>query len=314
MGEHRAVGFRCLGMMGCAFALLGAGCGDEYNVYHDAGPDAARDAGARDAGRDAEQTDAGPCGGSCTAPTAMCRESDGTCVECLSDGDCMSPTAARCDVGMGTCVACEDSAECAGHPGAEVCALSGALSGRCVECTAADRTACGSNVCDSRMGTCTSTALGTTGLCQPCVSDAQCSEGKLCVEMTYGSPAESVGWYCLWRQDAAAPGPAGDCFTARPYVAARAGAESIDGTAAAVCGLAVTTCDALNHFRTPGRGTGSCALSGDPDDCGVDGQDDGPCVMAGMATNRCSVWCGSDDDCLSGFTCNTMVSRRYCNL
>lgn len=50
--------------------------------------------GGLDGGRDAEPSDAqspdaGPCGGKCTGETPLCRESDGRCVACLTDEDCM---------------------------------------------------------------------------------------------------------------------------------------------------------------------------------------------------------------------------------
>lgn len=279
------------------------------------GPDAGgHDAGGDDGGADgAVDGDAGPCGGACAAPTPLCREADGTCVACLTDRDCTDLAAARCDTAAGACAPCDDSAQCAGRTGTEVCAGAGAgaAAGSCVECTGDDPSACGANVCDSRMSTCTTTPAGTTGLCQPCVSDAQCRPGQLCIPMTFGTPEVEVGLYCLWRQDATESGaPMGDCFAARPYVDAAA-LTSVDGATATVCSLAVSTCEAHNDYRTT-----ACTLPGTPadDECGVPGQPDGYCVMAGAATNRCTVPCGGDDDCQTGFTCDTTVTPTVCSL
>ena len=119
-----------------------------------------------------------------------------------------------------------------------------------------------------------------------------------------------AGKFCLWRLDATGTGaPAGDCFTTRPYVREQT-ATSVDGVAAPVCGLALTTCPALNAYRATNCMTLDAA--GDAR-CGVEGLDDGLCRAAGSTTNRCTVPCLSDDDC-PGSTCNTAVTPRVCAL
>jgi hypothetical protein len=147
----------------------------------------------------------------CSGATPVCDPASNACVACLADADCPSLAAPQCDTASNTCVACTASAACSGRSGTTVC---NTASGACVACTAADRTACGMNVCDGATNTCTTFAAGSAGLCQPCVADAQCAEGQLCVPTTFGSTMASAGKFCLWRLDAMAMGaPAGDCFT-----------------------------------------------------------------------------------------------------
>lgn len=274
--------------------------------------------GGTDANEDAPGDDAGPCG-MCTGDTPLCRESDTTCVACLGDGDCgagtprcdvaagecvaclgdtdcTDPSASRCETATHTCMPCTASTECAHLTGVGVCDA-----GDCVECTRTDGTACGGMLCDSLMRTCTTFAPGSAGLCQPCVADAHCPAGQLCVAMTFGDPPVPVGSYCLWRQDATETGgPMGDCFTIPPYVRASTGTPSIDGTSASVCSLAVTTCEALNDYRSttcPSLDAAGHAV------CGVVDVDDGVCTMAGAMTNLCTIRCAGAVDCPFGFSC-----------
>ncbi len=245
-------------------------------------PDGSRDASAADGPSDgpgdAGAGDGGPCGGACGGATPVCRESDGTCVACLDDTGC-SETTPICNAD-GQCEACDEDADCAAIPATPTC---DETSGACVECTLDDGAACGGNVCDSRMHTCTTDAPGSAGACRACVADAQCMTGMLCVDMTYGG--NDVGSYCLWRIDAASPGPAGDCSSTRPYFQPMADAESVDGASATVCTLALATCEAVRDFRTGGRGGASCELDGDPDQCGLDAEADATCVMVDATTN-----------------------------
>ncbi len=45
--------------------------------------------------------------------------------------------------------------------------------------------------------------------------------------------------------------------------------------------------------------------------CGRDSVNDGVCRMFGSTTNRCTVFCLSDDDC-PGTSCDTGASPRVC--
>ena len=236
-------------------------------------------------------------------PNQVCDQN--TCVDCARDADCPDAAASQCQNNV--CVGCTDSTHCAHLPGTGVCDA-----GTCVECTGLDDSACGGNVCDSRLQTCTTFAPATLGLCQSCVSDAQCFDGMLCVPMTFAAadgtgPAE-VGTYCLWERDATGiNAPNGSCFAVRPYVSAKS-ATSLDGTQTTVCGLATTTCPGLDDFRR------DCTAPGIDDDCGAPGFDDGLCVAVDVVTNKCTVVCGGDDDCRDGFTCDTNFTPRRCTL
>jgi hypothetical protein len=48
--------------------------------------------------------------------------------------------------------------------------------------------------------------------------------------------------------------------------------------------------------------------------CGRMDVADGVCRNVSGATNRCTVYCGSDDDCRPGFACNTTLSPGECRL
>ncbi len=203
----------------------------------------------------------------------------------------------------------DESDQCT-EDGAGICDMSGE-SGLCVECNADDETACGDNVCDVAAMTCTETPAEMTGLCGECVSDRQCSPGRVCVPMTYtdlDTPETSVGNFCLWREDADAPvgAPGGSCPSVRPYFPT-VEAVTVSGETVDVCSLAVSTCPALEDFRmTP------CTTPGVSDaTCGT-GLGDGLCRNVSGDTNRCTVRCDSDDDCRST-TCNTGESPPYCN-
>ena len=241
------------------------------------------------------------------AATPVCDAPRHACVACNADADCTSLTAPECDLAAHTCGPCTADTACAARPGATVCG-----GGACVECTSADRSACGPNVCDVTAHACSALPAGATGLCQTCVSDAQCRTGQLCVPMTFDTPARPVGSYCLWRLDASGAGaPNGDCFAVRPYVRALPAATSLDGVPATVCGLAVTTCPAMNDFRTANCMTLDAA--GDAR-CGAAGFADGVCRAAGPTTNLCTVECLSDLDCGTGSACDTTVTPRVCRL
>lgn len=312
----------------------------------DAGPDAPDQRPTPDAAPDAPP-DLGPCSGACTDPTPVCDAATDTCVECLATTDCTAGvcnpatsncvecvetsdcTDAICDPATNTCVECTANTDCPDAAASacvtNVCTpcstnddcthIGGAGvcdAGTCVECTGTDYAACGGNVCDSRLKTCTGFAPGSGNLCGECVSDAQCRDGQLCIPMMFdkadGTGPAEVGTFCLWEQaSVGANAPNGDCFTVRPYVRATA-STSLDGVASTFCGLAVSTCPALEHYRT------DCATAGMDDLCGAPGFNDGYCVAAGALTTKCTVACGGDDDCRPGFSCDTNTNPPTCAL
>ncbi len=248
----------------------------------------------------------------CRAPGAsVCDTSASECVECLASADCRAPGASVCDLASRACEPCDAAGECAHLPATSVCDLAAST---CVECLSSSDCA-PTEGCELALRTCRPFTPASAGPCSPCVRDAECGAGQLCVPMTYDDPTTGAadpvpaGNHCLWRQDAAGPGaPGGDCATIRPYVRGAA-ATSVDGTTATVCTLRVSTCESQAAFSMLDCMTLDAA--GDAR-CGQPGLHDGVCRMAGPTTNRCSVFCGSSDDCRGGFSCDTGASPSVC--
>jgi hypothetical protein len=256
-----------------------------------------------------------PCSNStqCNAIPGQPICSSGTCVECAKQTDCKSATASRCDPTSHTCKACTADADCGDIEGKNVC-----LAGECVQCTAAKPTACGTDtasgspyVCDSLKHTCTTQKAKSADLCEPCVSDAQCKPGELCVLDTLGAgaTAKTVGYFCHWKKGDETNGAPTDCLeSGRPYAGTLTGVNSIDGQTADICSLAVSSCPANSDFRSK-----NCAPGGTPDDslCGVAAPVDAKCIQAmNSSAYRCTMRCLSSEDCPAGSSCNT--SRGVC--
>jgi len=239
----------------------------------------------------------------------LCDPTAETCVACLRQGDCISATASACNAG--TCAACTKDSECSDIAGKGVC-----NAGTCVQCTGTKFAACGLStgtplVCDSLQHTCTSDKQASAGLCQSCVSDAECTPGKICVLDKFGTPSKNVGYFCHWKQGDTADGAPADCFSlGQPYAGVQQSAVSIDGATSDICSLAASTCVALNEFRSK-----NCANPTLPDDslCGVNPPKDAKCVQFGATTYRCTMTCLSDDDC-PGTACDKGVSPFVCKL
>src|SRR5690606_26780071 len=119
--------------------------------------------------------------------------------------------ASYCDLDSNECVACSTDTHCSHLTSTSVChvpatqADAAAELGRCVQCTATDRSACGAAVCQTVPGDgqyqCTEQAVGQVGLCRPCVSDAQCTSPAKCIELSYEQEG-SLGWFCLQQEGA----------------------------------------------------------------------------------------------------------------
>jgi len=258
--------------------------------------------------------------------TEQCKPSTNECVQCLADSDCTSAGAAKCNLTTNICIPCDDNAQCTGVMDGAT-ALGVCSSGTCVECTATDYDQCGTGnlgqarVCNATTRRCGTTAQteGSAGLCQSCVASMQCEAGQSCVEQTFED--ETVGTFCFWRI-AATQGPNGSCLSVPPYARGLANETSVEGTNVNVCGLAVTTCPGISHFRNSAI---ACAPGGVPnhDLCGFSyagegspGNDrDAYCEQVPNDTAyRCTVPCGSDDDCVDGFACQTGATPRVCGL
>jgi hypothetical protein len=245
----------------------------------------------------------------CPSAAPLCDNAKNACVECLSNADCKNPLATVCT--NGTCEPCSRNADCSHITGKGVCKTSstsdsdagvepdastdgGTSDGECVQCTGTDYAACGqtagkSLVCNSLTNTCSTTAtVQSAGLCQPCVSDVQCTPGKLCYLESFGG--NTVGHFCFWKQADTANGAPAACFSTanRPYVKVEKDITSIDGTTATLCTLRATSCTAYNQFSNI-----DCAPTGTPQDalCGFAPGADSKCAetTSGSGTYRFSV-------------------------
>ncbi|HEY4156939.1 MAG TPA: hypothetical protein VGM29_02535, partial [Polyangiaceae bacterium] len=101
------------------------------------------------------------------------------------------------------------------------------------------------------------------------------------------------------------------CSSARPYVTTLTNAVSIDGSMSDICSLRVSSCVAKNEFSSK-----DCTKVAAPDDsvCGVSPPNDAKCAQFDVGVYRCTLTCGSDDDCPVGFPCNTGASPQVCAL
>ena len=240
---------------------------------------------------------------------------------CQQSADCTSAGASRCV--SGTCTACASDEDCTHISGKGICKIenhdAGTTAGICVQCTGTDYEACSGDagvyyVCNSLTNTCSTKVEHTADLCQPCVSDAQCKPGRLCVEQKFGTL--SVGYFCFFKQGDTANGAPADCTTAQPYVSGIA-ATSIDGEFAQICALRASTCIAMNQYSQT-----SCASStGTPDNslCGASAGVDSECTAYGASQYLCTVACGGNVDCpilgATSMTCSTTSgTRKYCSL
>ncbi|MFO0683402.1 MAG: hypothetical protein U0234_15195 [Sandaracinus sp.] len=269
--------------------------------------------GGRDANVDAPMADAHvPCGGACTGATPQCDVATDTCVECLTNEHCTEADASVCNASH-ACEGCGASTDCTHLTATPVC---DAAAMTCVECTSSELSGCASGICLTSTGSCAPTG-GSTATCGTCTRDAECHAGQLCVPMTYDDPTTGAadpvpaGNHCLWREDASGAGaPNGSCFgNGRPYVRASS-LTSVDGVTAMVCTFRSSTCEAQAAFSMTDCMT--LDLTGDAR-CGEPTLHDGVCRMVDATHNRCTTFCGSDDDCKPGFSCNSAASPPVCN-
>jgi hypothetical protein len=260
---------------------------------------------------------------SCSGTTPICETAAGpnhdTCVQCLTNQHC--PASAPLCANQ-TCGKCIDDSPCADHAGTPVCDTSSdpTFGGSCVKCTGMKYAACGKGagakpvVCNSLTRTCAAATVTehSAGLCDSCLSDAQCGDQELCVKQTFGSPAVDVGYFCFWRKDGSGV-PAGNCLNVRPFVGGKLGQTSIDATTADICGLRATTCPAYKDYSSKnctGSGSGDNSLCDDTHASSPDGY----CTQDTSNNWRCTTPCLSDDDCSVGSSCNTGVTPKVCSL
>jgi hypothetical protein len=268
----------------------------------------------------------------CKAPTPACASDAHACVECVAATDCKNSTKPFCDTAAAKCVMCTKQADCS-DPAASTCragectactadadcsAIAGKSvcdAGTCVQCTGKKFAACGVDagtplVCDSVQRICTTTKQRSAGLCLPCVTDAQCKPGQVCVLDKFGSPAKDVGYFCHWKKGDVANGAPADCFaTGKPYANTQINVTSIDGDVSDICGLRSSTCIANSQFSAK-----DCTVASAASDaaCGFAPPKDAKCAQVPASSSyRCTMTCLSDEDC-PGSTCDTGAAPRVC--
>jgi hypothetical protein len=265
-----------------------------------------------------------PCDGACAAPKPICDELNDTCVQCLKEQDCTTAAKKKCDTATkacveclapvdcpsataakcvaGACAKCTTNDDCSHIAGKGVCDVA---AGECVECTGKDYASCGMDagtplVCDSILRACTKNKEHTAAACSACVSDAQCRLGHVCARETY--KGSELGYACFWKEGDTANGAPADCFNdGRPYSQVLADVKSIDGQTVDICSLSTSTCTAVGQFKTK-----NCKPDTLPDDslCGFAPPMDSKCDQVGISANyRCSMTCGSAEDCPGSVSC-----------
>lgn len=249
-----------------------------------------------------------------------------TCVQCLTNDHCTAPEASLCDTSVdpltnlprNVCVGCSSSRDCSHIAGKAVCLPASATEpSKCVQCTKDDTKACTNGttttLCHGLTHECTDQLKESAGLCNECVSDAQCLPGQACVPETFGVEQTSL-YACLWKKGDPSPSAPANCSdpTNQPYIITRPDVTTIDGTKATVCGLAVSTCGAVLEAVTP---TIDCAPDGLPVHslCTFDGYESGRCVKARNERYQCSPRCSKNADCYDGISsCLTTQGEMAC--
>jgi len=223
---------------------------------------------------------------------------------------------AQCSPQSSSCTACTDDTQCAHIPGKNVCSA-----GACVQCTGTKAEACGSQdsvplVCDSMSKTCSTLKAGKAGVCKPCVSDAQCMPGQLCVQETVNG--KMLGFACFWKKGGQNGAPASCFLDGRPFSKQLSSASSIDGATADICTLSISSCLAFEQFKSVDCATDPTAppavRMADDSKCGVAPGMDARCavVQGEVGVFRCTMTCVSSEDCKSPVACDDTVSPNVC--
>ncbi len=237
-----------------------------------------------------------------------CDTASNTCVTCLENTDCSTAELSTCDASSNTCAACSSDEDCTHITGKNTC-----NSGTCVECTPDNEAeTCGIFSCDPVTFTCTDIERGEVDDCEPCKSDSDCRLGG-CVEMTYGSAGSEVPVGSFCQPPIVNNACPSNVYTTDRQVTTRSGASL------PLCLIkdVVMTCAAVISSRD--------SVACEPSDmndfspvCGLDGVDDGVCVVEGVIMNsRCSVLCDVNTDCLASETCKAftegeLMGRKAC--
>jgi hypothetical protein len=214
----------------------------------------------------------------------------GACVECETHRDCGDEAKPQCDA-TGTCVPCTHDGACTGRTDGDIAIgrcntrADATTFGRCVQCTGAAETACGSNACRQDDGRCTGTVRGSVQPCGTCQADSECDDGMDCIEVSLGGAAAAK--FCLWTR-VENGGCANTGIAVRPFSIA-AEHTSIDGNTEDYC-LPPTTCQAyLDAAQSV-----ACLID---NGCGIGDFVDGRCPTEGSAQYNCSYNCDFDYEC-----------------
>ncbi|HUB07415.1 MAG TPA: hypothetical protein VMB50_10450 [Myxococcales bacterium] len=277
--------------------LLAAACQGNVTENKPDGGDAGVDAGPADSGvpNHVPLADGGVCSPACTAPTPYCA-TNGTCVQCASDTDCVGQGEPHCDTladqYFGTCVECVPgvAGECgtgeACAPGQDNCVAGGCssnpsacsangqnqvcdpASGACVDCLSNSDCSAGGGgaICDTvsdscvdclKPSDCPASQPGCSqGTCGQCNLSSDCPSGMTCLNQT-----------CSCTTNASCP-------SATPICIPDGGGAQFGGPGQPVCGCSQKS---------------DCASAGSGYVCDPNQGQDGLCVPP----------CTSDNDCLA---------------
>lgn len=315
---------------GAASGTAGTGAGGSTGGSGQAGGGGEGAAGGENGGQGGAGGATAPCGGDCPTDKPVCDESSDTCVECLVEQDCAGPTTTMCEATSntcveclmtahcetagaarcedGACVECENNGDCTHIAGKGVCD-----GGTCVQCTVEDETPCAGKSCNPATNACTDTTIGSTGSCEACVADSECSGGGTadptarCVPMEFNG-VPRPGGFCLKRTTKTC---------SRPFTVTFA-AQSLSGAASeSYCGVVQdsVTCEAVIDMVA----SASCA-DGLDTSCGCARDGGGACLEAGQGglcrtvggvPETCTIPCGNSNHCIVGNTCT--LDDPYCH-
>lgn len=237
----------------------------------------------------------------CTGNTPRCNASVGTCAGCVTDADCSGATPI-CDATNKTCRACATDADCSATPTTPACQTTGALTGRCGECSMTNRARClgATPACDITAVRCVECNVAAdcpatkpacnvaTHTCRPCQSDAECG----------GATPYCTGGLCAGCRTNA------DCAGLRP----------ICSTASRTCVPCASDAECLERDAKTPACNGSGPLAGACTECSASNKKlclapSKPECLTTLGLCGCDALDGDSEcgDSMSGLVCNAGV-------
>lgn len=238
----------------------------------------------------------------CTERSQVCDTDSSTCVQCVGDGDCTAPDAARCDAHE--CKPCDDAAQCSDVDGLPI-GVNACDDGVCVDCSPAteSETCSDGKSCSAITRTCTDTTVGSLGTCEACVADSECGDNGApstayrCVRMDYpvGTPfPDEMTGFCLKTTE-------GGCE--RPYSITLFNQPSLSepNVQEDYCGIneALATCPAVRALEYDEK-----CPNGTDEEC----EPSGLCRQVGNLQYRCTYLCGLPVQCPAAAPADTCGS------